>query len=164
MAKTFKGKLLVIYDSKAIAETISLFGKDKIPHLKEINTPGTALTEVTNSTPDACIMCAMTGKTKAFDVCRSIKTNKSLKQIPVLILALNDNEKIKRKASDAGADLCLNLALPTADIIDHLNLITVSQSSGLDTSSILSIIKRLERAETKIEKMEQEICNLKEKQ
>lgn len=157
MLKIFNRKLLVIYDSVAIAETISLFGKDRIPCLTELSTPENTLDEISKNIPDICLLCAMTEKTKAFDVCRSIKTHDSYKDLPVIILALNDGEKNRQKASASGADLCLNLALPVDEIIEHLNMLSDINSSRTHNINIEDISKRLEKAELNIAELQHQL-------
>lgn len=144
-------QIFVIYDSKAIAETISLFGKEKYRNISEIDNPELATDFIRSKKPKACILCAMTGKTKVFKLCKEIKNDDELKEIIVVILSMQP-DKAHQEAKDVRADMLLELSTPADEILSGID--NILNNNSVNDIALSDLYKRLEAAEEKIENLE----------
>ncbi len=153
-------KILIVYDSKVISETISISGGKTPKRIIEINSPENTLETIKKESPAICLLCAVTGKTKAFEICKKIKSNSNYAKTIVTILALNDTAEMQKKSKIYGADTCLNIATPIDEMIKKINTLAnpkLQKSPAQKKLSIEELTSRLEQAEKRISQLEKEL-------
>jgi CheY-like chemotaxis protein len=111
--------LLVVYDSRAIRETVSLLDPETCPHAVEVDDPGLALGMVEQHRPALAVLCAMTPKTRAYELCRRLKTHHE-EELPVVIVSLQDREEIRQQAEAAGADEFFQLSISAEELSERI--------------------------------------------
>jgi DNA-binding response OmpR family regulator len=76
-----------------------------------------ALQAVQDKKPDIVLLDVMMPELNGFQVCRSIKSDDALKQIPVVLLTAKDGEADKFWGSEVGADLYLTKPINPAAVV-----------------------------------------------
>jgi two-component system cell cycle response regulator len=122
--------ILVVYDSRATRETIALLSPESCPNVTEVDSPEDAFSTMRSTPPALVLLCAMTGKTRAYDTCRAIKSDPRLRRLPVMMLTLHDSDEARRRAFEAGADDTLQLSISAEEILEHLQQLLETSSSS----------------------------------
>lgn len=114
-------RILIVYDSRTIRETLCLLGETTDLDLIEIDEPEKTLDAVRQQNPSLVVLCAMTVNPRAYDICRQLKQEYPGLSLPVIILTINDSEETRRQADGAGADEALQLSLSAAALLNHIH-------------------------------------------
>jgi len=98
-----KPVVLVVDDEKIIHNTLeALLGTDYGLHFAENGIEGLALAIQTQ--PDVILLDVMMPKMNGFEVCRQIRANKLLAEIPIIMITALDDRSSRMEGLRAGAD------------------------------------------------------------
>jgi len=134
MTAQIEEPLLIVYDSRAIRETIALLGPSVCRQVVELDTPDDTLDIIACDRPALVVLCAMTAKTRAYSLCREIKQRYPGPALPVMILALQDPAESRRRAAEAGADDALQLSISAEELLAHIRALLAARPKDAERS------------------------------
>ncbi len=104
--------LLVVYDSRAIRDTLTVLDFGPEFRLVAIDDPAEVVGAVQRECPDLVILCAMARETTAYDNCQKLRQILGDRFLPILIYSLRGASEDLTRAYAAGADdlVLVNLA------------------------------------------------------
>lgn len=147
-------KVLVVYDSRTIRDTLCLLDTNPHIHVLESDTPDEAVNLVKTEAPDIVILCAMTGNTHAYALCTRIKEALRTDAPPIMMLAIQDTPAARKRAHEAGADDALQLSISEEDLLFRIRALllaheaqrTGAEAGGLHSPAALFLLnQRLEQ-------------------
>lgn len=97
-------RLLLIDDEPRIARAIQFAVSGRDVQLETISTPGQIVTQVVAVAPDAILLDLGLAEVDGLDVCRALKGDSRLGNVPVLILSGKTDGSTKAASFAAGAD------------------------------------------------------------
>lgn len=166
---TTQPTVLMIYDSEVIRQTVSLLAMDRDRYrVVEISTPGEAQEACEREAPDLIVLCAMSKRTKAYQVCKAIKEAQGPSFTPVVIFALKLGPEEREKALEANADDIFAVTMPPEDVQARMQaLLRIrqgvlestrrSQSLARASAEAADTILQLAEANRRIQEQNQEI-------
>lgn len=116
-----QGRILVVYDSRVIRETVSVLGIEDDFAVMELDDPAAAAGIAAEHAPDIVVICAMSRNTTAFDTCRAIKDATAEAYLPVVIYSINAGESARRKALECGADDLVQVTIAPEDLVYRIS-------------------------------------------
>lgn len=108
--------ILVVYDSRAIRETVSVVGLNEEWEVVVLDEPRRLQDCLETITPDAVLLCCMTDDTAAYDGARVAKKHAGAAFLPVLLYMLNPTTEAMARAFAVGADDVVKVTIKTEDL------------------------------------------------
>ena len=96
-------KILVADDELRLRKIVTLFLKKHGHDVVEVSTGEQALSAATHTVPDIIIMDINMPGMGGIEACRRLKTENLCKEIPLILLTANIDEKTKNEGFEAGA-------------------------------------------------------------
>ncbi|MBN2713073.1 MAG: SpoIIE family protein phosphatase, partial [Planctomycetes bacterium] len=178
MSEEQKEKILVVYDSQTIRETISVIGIENAYNVIELDDPALLTETIEDELPDLVILCAMTKKSTAYESCNIIKSSMSANFMPVIIYALNASEDSVETAFQASADDIVRVTIKSDELLYRIrsllrirDLVRTSQQRTANmaraSAEAADMMLQLEEADRRIreqnEELERMVLELKER-
>jgi sigma-B regulation protein RsbU (phosphoserine phosphatase) len=113
-------RILVVYDSPSIKETVSVFDQNPPWQVAETNVGDDFREALEKAQPDLVVLCAMTQSSQAFSLCGDIKAESSL-YLPVVIYALKISDDSRKAAYQSGADDIIQVSISPEDLYCRIN-------------------------------------------
>lgn len=131
MASTPKAveTILVVYDSKAIRETVTVLGLESHFHVVEVDIPSFTAETIRRISPDLILLCALTRKKDIFDACSLAKATIHDPFLPLVFYTLRNSEEDRRLMVEVGADDVIPISLAPDDL--HFRLRTLLRLRSL---------------------------------
>ncbi len=126
-------KLLIVEDEKALAEVLSDEFRSHDFSVDVAVDGEDALNQLSASVPDLVLLDLLLPKKDGFEVLETMKADRRLKDIPVIILSnLSHDEEIKRGLALGAQDYFVKTQHPLKEIVEKVNryLIKPKQSVG----------------------------------
>jgi len=99
-------KILIVDDNLEIKKTLSMRFEIEGYSVMAAQDGEEALSLIKKDKPDLIILDLMIPKIDGFEICRMLKFNDKLKNIPIIVLSALDNDEDRQKAIKNGADEC----------------------------------------------------------
>lgn len=112
-------RVLLIDDEKAIREVLSLHLKSEGYQLEEAVTGSQGLEKIKTFHPNLIILDLGLPDKNGLDILKDIRT---WSQVPVIVLTVNDDEKMKVKLLDSGADDYLTKPFSPAELMARVRV------------------------------------------
>ena len=97
-------RVLIVEDEKALAEILEYNFKKEGYVVDTASDGEIALDKIIFKAPDLIILDWMLPKLSGIDLCRKIRSNKKVKNIPIIMLTARGEEKDRLKGLEMGAD------------------------------------------------------------
>ena len=146
------GRILIADDSPEFIEAL----KDALESEKyAVATAGdgeAALAAVRADPPDIAVLDLQMPKRNGFEVCRALRDDPLLENLPVIILSAADSRDSKIECLDLGADDFINKTVGLGELLARIRMILKRTRQGLDANPLtrlpgnLSIESRIDRA------------------
>ena len=113
-------KVLIVDDNPQILELLEAYLAPLQPNVTTAADGNAAIQAVQRDRPDIVLLDVMMPKRSGFEVCRHIKNDKNLAQIPViLITALNELADVER-GRESGADGFLSKPVNKLELLERV--------------------------------------------
>lgn len=170
--------VLIVYDSQAIRETVSVLPPEGPYHVVELDDPSRLMAVVEAEAPSLVILCAMTGQTSAYESCQALKAGSGADFLPVLVYTLKPSAEEAERAFESGADDVVKVTIKPDELLWRIRVLlrirTLVHESQQRTASLAragmeaaDMILQLEEAERRIreqnEELETMVHNLEER-
>jgi len=109
-AGPYIGRVLLIYESRIILETVRAVPSDAGVHIEAVDDEDEGLRRATEESFDAVVVCAVTRRTSGYALAKRIRERTGERYLPILILVVRAGEDERAHAERAGADGLLDLA------------------------------------------------------
>jgi len=121
-------RLLVVFDSPSVRETVSIieFGEDF--EIVVCDTPETAHERIGEIGPDLVAICVVTSPDRSLQMCREIKAGQA-GYLPVVLLPVRCTPKDLKRAYAAGADDCVPITLSPEQVAMRLRSLLRAKAS-----------------------------------
>lgn len=112
----------------------------------------TALTEIRSDPPDIAVLDLMMPKLDGLSVCRALREDPLLENLPIVILSASSDRNNKIKGLDLGADDYITKPVDIRELLARIRMILKRTRQGLDANPLtrlpgnLSIESHVERA------------------
>jgi len=167
MADTTPENILVIYDSRAIRETISILSISSSYRVAELDDPELVGERREEVAPALVLVCAMARETTAYDTCRLIK-DAATEFLPVLVYSLRAEPEDCQRAFEAGADDLIQVTIAPEELLIRIRTLLRIREVVLDSQRRTKNIARasaeaadmmlqLEEADRRIREQNQEL-------
>jgi two-component system phosphate regulon response regulator PhoB len=97
-------KVLIVEDEKALAEILEYNFKKEGYEVDTASDGEIALDKIIFKAPDLIILDWMLPKLSGIELCRKVRTNKKIKNIPIIMLTARGEEEDRLKGLEMGAD------------------------------------------------------------
>ena len=97
-------KVLIVEDEKALAEILEYNFKKEGYAVDTASDGEIALDKIIFKAPDLIILDWMLPKLSGIELCRKVRTNKKIKNIPIIMLTARGEEEDRLKGLEMGAD------------------------------------------------------------
>jgi two-component system, cell cycle response regulator len=101
---TTQSTILVVDDEENMRETLEVFLKKEKYNIATAKNGKEALEKVEANPPDIILLDVMMPLMDGFEVCRAIRANNKIKEIPIIMVTALDDRDSLLKGLDAGAD------------------------------------------------------------
>lgn len=130
-AQPAKARILIADDNPQILELLEAYLEPLAVHVLTAMDGQKTLEAVENEHPDLVLLDVMMPKHSGFEVCRQLKSNARLKEIPiVMVTALNEVGDIER-AKECGADEFLTKPVNKIELLSCVSrLLRARKPSG----------------------------------
>lgn len=157
-----RNRILVVYDSRAIRDTISLLAFEEGPYeVMSLDDPGEAVTVAGTFRPDLIVLCAMTPHSSVLGTCRALKAALGEEYVPIVVYALRSDMELRQSVFDAGADDMIQVTIAPEEMILRIRALlrtrivfleSVRRSKSLARASAeaADMILQLEEADRRI--------------
>jgi len=99
-----KSKLLLIEDEDSLAYTLKTFFEKKNFNVEIVKDGEDALFQAESMKPDVVLLDWMLPNMSGLEICRQIRSNKSINKVPIIFLTAKGEEEDKLRGLDTGAD------------------------------------------------------------
>ncbi len=103
--------ILVVYDSRAIRETVSILGIADDFDVDELDDASELEQTLSRCEPDLVLLCAISASTTAYDVCRRVKSFFDGVFVPVAVYSLSEDADQLADAYEAGVDSVIQVTI-----------------------------------------------------
>lgn len=111
-------RILVVYDSRAIRDTISLLAfEDGSYEVMSLDEPARAVEVVASFHPDLIVLCAMTPHSSVLLTCRSLKQTLGGEYVPLVVFSLRSDMELRQSVFDAGADDMIQVTIAPEEML-----------------------------------------------
>ena len=97
-------KVLIVEDEKALAEILEYNFKKEGYEVDTASDGEIALDKIIFKAPDLVILDWMLPKLSGIELCRKVRSNKKIKNIPIIMLTARGEEEDRLKGLEMGAD------------------------------------------------------------
>ena len=97
-------RVLIVEDEKALAEILEYNFKKEGYAVDTASDGETALDKIIFKAPDLVILDWMLPKLSGIEICRKVRSNKKIKNIPIIMLTARGEEEDRLKGLEMGAD------------------------------------------------------------
>ena len=97
-------RVLIVEDEKALAEILEYNFKKEGYVVDTASDGETALDKIIFKAPDLIILDWMLPKLSGIEICRKVRSNKKIKNIPIIMLTARGEEEDRLKGLEMGAD------------------------------------------------------------
>lgn len=155
-------RILVVYDSRAIRDTISLLAFEDGPYdVMNLDEPGRAVEVLASFHPDLIVLCAMTPHSSVLLTCRTLKQALGEAYVPLVVFSLRSDMELRQSVFDAGADAMIQVTIAPEEMLLRIRslirirtvfLESVRRSKSLARASAeaADMILQLEEADRRI--------------
>lgn len=144
-----ESKVLVVDDNASNVDLLQAYLADCGWEIDSANCGTTALEKTRTWRPDVILLDVMMPDMSGFDVCRTIKTDPVLRDIPVIMVtALTEVEDIE-KGVDAGTDDFLSKPVNRLELVTRVKSLLRLRHLRNDLARTLAYLNTLEKSERK---------------
>ena len=112
-----KKTALIVEDSKALANMLSFLFMSRGIEVITATNGKKAMEQIKESAPDIIITDLMMPEMDGFELCKTLKNNVELKQIPLIVVSALPSEKNKEQLISLGADDYIQKPFEPAELI-----------------------------------------------
>ena len=128
-----KSKLLLIEDEDSLAYTLKTFFEKKNFNVEIVKDGEDALFQAESMKPDVVLLDWMLPNMSGLEICRQIRSNKSINKVPIIFLTAKGEEEDKLRGLDTGADDYITKPFSQRELLARINaLLRRSNPSNLD--------------------------------
>ena len=112
-------RILVVEDEPNIVESLSFLMKQEGFDVRVASDGTTALQLVESERPDLVVLDVMLPRRDGYEVCRSIRANRKLDGVRIMMLSAKGRELDRLKGLELGADDYVTKPFSTRDLVDR---------------------------------------------
>ena len=128
-----KSKLLLIEDEDSLAYTLKTFFEKKNFNVEIVKDGEDALFQAESMKPDVVLLDWMLPNMSGLEICRQIRSNKSINKVPIIFLTAKGEEEDKLRGLDTGADDYITKPFSQIELIARIKaLLRRSEPSSMD--------------------------------
>ena len=128
-----KTKLLLVEDEERLGVVLRTFFEKKNFSVDIVKDGEDAIFQAENTKPDVILLDWMLPNMSGIEICRQIRTSKSIKKTPIIFLTAKGEQEDKLKGLDVGADDYVTNPFSQLELLARINaLLRRSNPSNLD--------------------------------
>ena len=128
-----KTKLLLVEDEERLGVVLRTFFEKKNFSVDIVKDGEDAIFQAENTKPDVILLDWMLPNMSGIEICRQIRTSKSIKKTPIIFLTAKGEQEDKLKGLDVGADDYVTKPFSQLELLARINaLLRRSNPSNLD--------------------------------
>ena len=128
-----KTKLLLVEDEERLGVVLRTFFEKKNFSVDIVKDGEDAIFQAENTKPDVILLDWMLPNMSGIEICRQIRTSKSIKKTPIIFLTAKGEQEDKLKGLDVGADDYVTKPFSQLELLARVNaLLRRSNPSNLD--------------------------------
>ena len=128
-----KTKLLLVEDEERLGVVLRTFFEKKNFSVDIVKDGEDAIFQAENTKPDVILLDWMLPNMSGIEICRQIRTSKSIKKTPIIFLTAKREQEDKLKGLDVGADDYVTKPFSQLELLARINaLLRRSNPSNLD--------------------------------
>jgi CheY-like chemotaxis protein len=132
-------RILIIEDEQSVAEIIAINLKLELFEVEVALNGTTGLARAREGNFDLIICDIMMPDIDGYEICRQVKSDKTTRDVPIILLTARTEVENKVAGLEAGADDYITKPFNFADLIDHINMNLDRAANKYTTDSLTGL-------------------------